>query len=342
MRVFQLSPDAFTPFNCAPHLMKATITSTDTDGLTFSGAVKYFDHAWYKLGARGPTLAAASVGFLVDAFPVQPLGAYSIGMRGQSSIYASHFIRTSGALHRIQLMENIYSSWSYDHTGRRIQLGMAAPWEGVGRHHTLGVFYDRTKGLLYSTIDGVPVQERQATLDHFYPVLRVEAVGVEGEFDIRFENLRLAVLDENSTEILSQIDAWSSDYGPVFISYAHDDTDLVTPFRNALRRKGVRVLGDWDFLPGDALMTKIDSGIKRAGTVLACMSANSVASAWVKQELEIATLPELQASGLRVVPVVIGDCEIPSTLTSRIYHDIRPPRPMVSDQLLATLRARSW
>lgn len=79
-----------------------------------------------------------------------------------------HFIRTSAALHRVQLMENFYSSWSYDRNGHRVQLGMAAPWGGVGRHRTLGVFYDRTKGQIYSTIDGIPVQKCRTTLSRIY------------------------------------------------------------------------------------------------------------------------------------------------------------------------------
>lgn len=110
----------------------------------------------------------------------------------------------------------------------------------------------------------------------------------------------------------------------VFISYSHADREVAERIANSLNDSGISVWWDqWDIQPGDSLITKIfEHGLSQATHFLILLSAASVSSSWVKEELSIATLRRIEEM-VRVIPVLVSDAEIPSALRSLFWVDLR-------------------
>lgn len=342
-RIYQISTHEFARFNCAPNLYRVVIEHRPDDSLRIAGHVNDYNHGWYAVGLRGPELAAESFGFLVDVVTGTDFGAYTIGLRGDSSVYISHLIRSSATLGYVQPLENTFSAWSYDTKGSRKQDGFRAPWSPTAHHqyHTLGAFFDPSTRRMYATADGAVIHERyDINLSKFYPVIRISLNGFEADIDFSFNNIRVLV-GSQASDAVQRLQGWATEFAPVFVSYSHGDHAKVAELVSELRKKAVRVRGDWNFASGDTLSKRIAGAIDSSGCLLACLSPTSVQSAWVQRELELALTSDI-AGKLNVIPVLLADCEIPPFLRSRLYHDVRPPNPLVSEQFLASLRANTW
>lgn len=338
-----MNANGFTPFNEAPAYLKGSIKGTDEDKIYFTGTSEYQVHDWYKIGCKTCTLNAHSFAFSVDAIPSSLLGAYSIGIHGECSINVSHFIRNSVRLLKPELVENAYSGWAWDNSGTRSQQGGIAPWESIGRRHHLSVQYDDSSKIFSCAVNGFPIHFIHGTLNEFSLVIRFEAIGISGDFEMCFENICYYSFDDHWKDNISKLKAWDPQYAPVFVSYSHSDKKRIEPCLKRLRSEGVRVLGDWDFKPGDSLQSRISNSISRAGYLLAFLSKQSVASQWVAKELEIGMTKELKTRKVCVLPILIEDCEIPPFLTTKIYGNLRKANNAIYDELLETLRKHgSW
>lgn len=110
----------------------------------------------------------------------------------------------------------------------------------------------------------------------------------------------------------------------VFISYSHADRSTAERIAKSLNDSGIPVWWDqWDIQPGDSLITKIfEHGLSRATHFIVLLSPESVSSSWVKEELSIATLRRIEEM-VRVIPVLVSDADIPSTLRSLLWVDLR-------------------
>lgn len=109
-----------------------------------------------------------------------------------------------------------------------------------------------------------------------------------------------------------------------FISYSHEDQSFVKDLAHTLNDQGVDLWFDkWDIKPGDSIVQKIfTEGLAGADLFLIVLSEHSVQSAWVRDELDVATVQRI--SGLiRIVPLLIEDCEIPMSLRSLVWLDLR-------------------
>ena len=342
-RFFQMNADCFTPFNEAPAYLKGSVRGTGDDKIEISGTSAFQVNDWHKIGCSTCKLAAHSFAFSVDAIPSAAVGAYSIGIHGDCSINVSHFLRNSVRLLTPQLAENAYSGWAYDNSGARTQQGGAAPWESLDRRHNLMVTYDARSETLLCLVNGFPIHVASGSLREFSLAIRFEAVGIAGDFAVTFENLCYYSLDSDWSENVSRLKAWDPQYAPVFVSYSHTDKAKVEPLVSELRRVGVRVLGDWDFRPGDSLQTKIAHSIGRAGYLLVMLSPQSVTSPWVEKELQIGMNRELKDRRVYVLPILLEECDVPLFLTDKLYADLRENGDSVRDRVLDTLRRHgSW
>ncbi|WP_024929583.1 toll/interleukin-1 receptor domain-containing protein [Methylophilus sp. OH31] len=110
----------------------------------------------------------------------------------------------------------------------------------------------------------------------------------------------------------------------VFVSHASEDKNrFVLQFAEKLRANGVDAwLDKWEMLPGDSLVNKIfDDGLAQASTVLIVLSKNSVSKPWVTEELNTAVVKRIN-SKIKLIPIVIDDCQIPECLTSILWERI--------------------
>src|SRR5579872_399162 len=95
----------------------------------------------------------------------------------------------------------------------------------------------------------------------------------------------------------------------IFLSYSHSDKPFAETIARALRSKGLDVWFDqWEIQPGDSIVEKIfTNGLKDCECFLVVLSVASVASPWVRYELDSAMVRKLE--GLtRVIPVLKEQC----------------------------------
>ena len=123
----------------------------------------------------------------------------------------------------------------------------------------------------------------------------------------------------------------------VFVSYSHDDLDWVTGFSGQLESQGFRVARDEVvFKPGDVLVHAIEQAIRDSAHGILVFSTASVASGWVQQEYAALMQRSIQY-GLRFIPIVIDDVELPGFAATRYYADFRKVSAAGYDRLIAKI-----
>lgn len=107
----------------------------------------------------------------------------------------------------------------------------------------------------------------------------------------------------------------------VFVSHASEDkARFVVDFATRLRTNGVDAwLDEWEMGPGDSLVDRVfEQGLKAAQAVIIVVSKVSSVKPWVRQELNTSVVKRI-SEGLKIIPLVIDDCEIPGALQSTLW-----------------------
>jgi hypothetical protein len=108
----------------------------------------------------------------------------------------------------------------------------------------------------------------------------------------------------------------------VFMSYSQDDSIFAENLAGRLRGDGVSVWFDrWQIHVGDSIVRKIQDGLSSSDFLVIILSPSSTESKWVGQELNAATIRNIESEGVFVLPVLIKDCRVPPFLADRKYAD---------------------
>jgi TIR domain len=129
----------------------------------------------------------------------------------------------------------------------------------------------------------------------------------------------------------------------VFISYASKDRALAKKIEDDLVAAGFRVWRDGAVIrPGERLRERIEEGIRASAVVLIVLSARSLASRWVLNELDAAMLREIRERRDVVIPALIGrfpDEDVPVDLQGKLHLDFRHNFEKRYDELRPQLHA---
>ena len=110
----------------------------------------------------------------------------------------------------------------------------------------------------------------------------------------------------------------------VFVSHTSKDKPFVEQFAWDLRQFGIDVWYDeWEIAVGDSIVEKVFAGLDASDTLIVVLSPASVTSRWVNEELSVALMRRLSEANIRIVPVLIETCEIPTALRHIRYADFR-------------------
>jgi hypothetical protein len=113
----------------------------------------------------------------------------------------------------------------------------------------------------------------------------------------------------------------------IFLSHNHADKSFVRRLAQDLQAAGVRVwLDEAEMMIGDSLIEKIRQGIDEMDYLGVILSQNSVRSEWVKREVNVAMHQEIEGKQVKVLPVMVQDCELPGFLKEKLYADFRDPQ----------------
>jgi formylglycine-generating enzyme required for sulfatase activity len=126
----------------------------------------------------------------------------------------------------------------------------------------------------------------------------------------------------------------------VFISYCHADSHFVDQLADRLKASGVNVWIDkWKIKVGDSIIQRINEGIGASDRLIVVLSRSSVESKWVREELNAATIKNVeQEKHAFILPVLIEECKIPSLLQHRKYANFKDDRNQAFEELLEVIR----
>lgn len=107
-----------------------------------------------------------------------------------------------------------------------------------------------------------------------------------------------------------------------FISYSHRDQEFVLALVAELQAQDVRVWIDQVELDiGDSLIERISEAIAEEDFVVAVISPHSVESSWCKKELSLAVTEGINNKHVKVLPVRLGEVEMPPMLADLKWGD---------------------
>jgi len=109
----------------------------------------------------------------------------------------------------------------------------------------------------------------------------------------------------------------------VFVSYAHADAEWTRKLATDLKQDGFNVfLDQWEIGIGEPLVERIDEGLARASSGLIIYGRRTRESKWVATEYAAMARRAIER-GMRLVPVLLADVELPSILSTRMGADFR-------------------
>src|SRR5262245_12646286 len=126
----------------------------------------------------------------------------------------------------------------------------------------------------------------------------------------------------------------------LFLSHSHEDKPFVRRLAKDLRDAGARVwLDAAEILVGDSLLNKMSQAIDETEYLGVALSRASVKSNWVRVEVEQAMNHEIRNRSVKVLPILVEDCEIPAFLNGKYYADFRTAEnyPHALQQILRRL-----
>jgi hypothetical protein len=111
--------------------------------------------------------------------------------------------------------------------------------------------------------------------------------------------------------------------GKVFISHTAADKPFVRRLAARLKKSGFYIwLDEHDLIAGDPLPQSIGKALQRAKVILIVVSKASVASKWLRYELNLATEKMIKGE-CRVIPIVIDETPLPDEVRGLLYADCR-------------------
>ncbi|MEV7012915.1 TIR domain-containing protein [Streptosporangium sp. NPDC051022] len=123
----------------------------------------------------------------------------------------------------------------------------------------------------------------------------------------------------------------------MFISYAHEDGERARRLAGRLRDNGVRFfLLELSLLPGDLVLLRIEQAIRDSANGVLLLSPAAMGEPRILQEYA-ALLRASAERGLRLVPVLYGETEIPPFAATRVWMDFRGLDGQAYDDRVAEL-----
>jgi TIR domain len=112
----------------------------------------------------------------------------------------------------------------------------------------------------------------------------------------------------------------------VFISHSSRDSDFSHRLATDLMAAGLKVwLDKWELRAGDSIAAAVEQAIGESRYLLLVMSPDYFQSAWTMQEWRSALASELDGRGVKAIPVMYRDCDVPPLLAQKLFIDFRDP-----------------
>ena len=193
-------------------------------------------------------------------------------------------------------------------------------------------------------IDTESLWNRRVEINHILADAQISAWG-EAKSRLPFEqlyeySLELSYVNSLLADRMMSARANEGDIGgrQIFISHSSRDKQLATWLSVDLANEGhAPWLDEWRIKAGESIPNKIAHGIDECEYLLVLLSPHSVKSGWVEREWSTKYSSEVAEGRVRVIPVLLEDCEIPTLLRVKKYADFRSDYRRGLDQILEAI-----
>lgn len=108
----------------------------------------------------------------------------------------------------------------------------------------------------------------------------------------------------------------------IFISHSSNDDHFVEQLSSDLAILGHKPwTDDKQILPGDSILSTIEKGLTESRYCIVVLSNKSMSSKWVETEWKERYWDSLNKQKIKIIPVLIEHCDIPSFLRGLKYAD---------------------
>ncbi len=122
----------------------------------------------------------------------------------------------------------------------------------------------------------------------------------------------------------------------LFLSYAISDREIVRNIADRLRDTGLRVWVDfWQIQAGDLIGKAIDDGLDSSRVLVSCISTQALKSEWAQMEIHCFRFRDPTNKNRRFIPLLLDDCELPSSIRQFANIDWRAKSETAFAQLVA-------
>ncbi len=106
----------------------------------------------------------------------------------------------------------------------------------------------------------------------------------------------------------------------IFLSHNHADKEFVRKLARDLENHNVKCwLDEAEMKIGDSLIQKIREGIDNVEFFAVILSPSSINAPWVVSELDVAMNFQISGKPVKVLPIMLKDCEPPRLLVGKLY-----------------------
>jgi hypothetical protein len=124
--------------------------------------------------------------------------------------------------------------------------------------------------------------------------------------------------DKGSTISIRRVFKFAEKPPRVFICYSSKDRDFAQKLAKDLTTYGIMVWYDeYEIKVGDSITEKISKALQECDYLCIILSPDSVNSEWVKRELSVALLDELDHKRVKVLPILWKDCQVPPLIQDK-------------------------
>jgi len=125
----------------------------------------------------------------------------------------------------------------------------------------------------------------------------------------------------------------------MFICHATEDKLFVEQLVAALDRHALHAWFDKrEIFVGDSIVGKINDALSQTRYIVPVLSFRSVVKPWVLRELNSSLMRQLSDEGIRVLPVLLDNCQLPPLLADIKYADFRVSFDQGFAELLRAIR----
>lgn len=123
-----------------------------------------------------------------------------------------------------------------------------------------------------------------------------------------------------------------------FISHSSKDKPFIRQLTTDLTKAGVSVwLDEQKILVGDSITEKVSQGLAESDYFLLALSEASVSSPWVQKELNSALISEIEKRKVKILPLKLSECEIPTLIKDKKYADFTGSYKSALNELIKSL-----